>query len=163
MKNIQLFKGLKPSLLTLTIGGFSIGMTEFMMMGVLPDVSRTLNISIPSAGHLISIYALGVVIGAPLMAAITARFSPKKVLMGLMLMCGFFNAMFAISPNYELLLVSRLFAGLPHGAFFGMGAVVASRLSEPGREARTVSIMFAGLTIANIVGVPIGTYIGHNL
>lgn len=163
MKTIPLLKGLKPSLLTLTIGGFSIGMTEFMMMGVLPDVSRTLNISIPSAGHLISIYALGVVIGAPLMAAITSRYSPKKVLMGLMLMCGFFNAMFAISPNYELLLVSRLFAGLPHGAFFGMGAVVASRLSEPGREARTVSIMFAGLTIANIVGVPIGTYIGHNL
>lgn len=163
MKTIPLLKGLKPSLLTLTIGGFSIGMTEFMMMGVLPDVSRTLNISIPSAGHLISIYALGVVIGAPLMAAITSKYSPKKVLMGLMLMCGFFNAMFAISPNYELLLVSRLFAGLPHGAFFGMGAVVASRLSEPGREARTVSIMFAGLTIANIVGVPIGTYIGHNL
>jgi MFS transporter, DHA1 family, arabinose polymer utilization protein len=162
MKNIQLIKGLKPSLLTLTIGGFSIGMTEFMMMGVLPDVSRTLGIPIPSAGHLISIYALGVVIGAPLMTAITGRLSPKKVLIGLMLMCGFFNALFAISPNYELLMVSRLFAGLPHGAFFGMGAVVASRLSEPGREARTVSLMFAGLTVANIIGVPIGTYIGHN-
>lgn len=162
MKNIQLFKGLKPSLLTLTIGGFSIGMTEFMMMGVLPDVSRTLGISIPSAGHLISIYALGVVIGAPLMTGITGKLSPKKVLMGLMLMCGFFNALFAMSPNYELLMVSRLFAGLPHGAFFGMGAVVASKLSEPGREARTVSLMFAGLTVANIIGVPIGTYIGHN-
>lgn len=162
MKGNQLLKGLKPSLLTLTIGGFSIGMTEFMMMGVLPDVSRTLAISIPSAGHLISIYALGVVIGAPLMAGITAKFSPKKVLIALMLMCGLFNALFAISPNYELLMASRLFAGLPHGAFFGMGAVVASRLSEPGREARTVSIMFAGLTVANIIGVPIGTYIGHN-
>lgn len=80
-----------------------------------------------------------------------------------MLMCGLFNALFAISPTYELLLVSRLFAGLPHGAFFGVGAVVASRLSEPGREARTVSIMFAGLTVANIIGVPLGTYIGHNL
>jgi MFS transporter, DHA1 family, arabinose polymer utilization protein len=162
MKNIQLIKGLKPSLLTLTIGGFSIGMTEFMMMGVLPDVSRTLSISIPSAGHLISIYALGVVIGAPLMTGITGKLSPKKVLIGLMLMCGFFNALFAMSPNYELLMISRLFAGLPHGAFFGMGAVVASRLSEPGREARTVSLMFAGLTLANIIGVPIGTYIGHN-
>jgi MFS transporter, DHA1 family, arabinose polymer utilization protein len=162
MKQIQLFKGLKPSLLTLTIGGFSIGMTEFMMMGVLPDVSRTLNISIPSAGHLISIYALGVVIGAPLMTGITGKLSPKKVLMGLMLMCGVFNALFAISPNYQLLMASRLFAGLPHGAFFGMGAVVASRLAEPGREARTVSLMFAGLTVANIIGVPIGTYIGHN-
>ena len=110
MRNIQLFKELKPSLLTLTIGGFSIGMTEFMMMGVLPDVSRTLGISIPSAGHLISIYALGVVIGAPLMTGITGKLSPKKVLMGLMLMCGIFNALFAISPNYELLMASRLFA-----------------------------------------------------
>lgn len=82
--------------------------------------------------------------------------------MGLMLMNGLFNALFAISPNYELLMISRLFAGLPHGAFFGMGAVVASKLSEPGREARTVSLMFAGLTLANIIGVPIGTYIGHN-
>ena len=162
MKNLKVFNGLKPGLLTLTIGGFSIGMTEFMMMGVLPDVSRTLNISIPSAGHLISIYALGVVIGAPLMAGFTGRFSPKRVLMGLMLICGFFNALFAISPNYELLMASRLFAGLPHGAFFGMGAVVASKLSQPGREARTVSLMFAGLTVANIIGVPIGTYIGHN-
>ena len=162
MRNFQLFRGLKPSLLTLTIGGFSIGMTEFMMMGVLPDVSRTLSISIPSAGHLISVYALGVVIGAPLMTGITGKLSPKKVLMGLMLMCGFFNALFAFSPNYELLMVSRLFAGLPHGAFFGMGAVVASKLSAPGREARTVSLMFAGLTVANIIGVPIGTYIGHN-
>ena len=162
MKNIQLFKSLKPSLLTLTIGGFVIGMTEFMMMGVLPDVSRTLSISIPSAGHLISIYALGVVIGAPLMTGSTGKYSPKKVLMGLMLMNGLFNALFAISPNYELLMISRLFAGLPHGAFFGMGAVVASKLSEPGREARTVSLMFAGLTLANIIGVPIGTYIGHN-
>ncbi|HUQ66154.1 MAG TPA: MFS transporter [Flavitalea sp.] len=162
MKKINLIKGLKPSLLTLTIGGFSIGMTEFMMMGVLPDVSRTLSVSIPSAGHLISIYALGVVIGAPLMTGITGNLSPKKVLMGLMLMCGLFNALFAISPNYELLMASRFFAGLPHGAFFGMGAVVASRLAEPGREARTVSLMFAGLTLANIIGVPIGTYIGHN-
>jgi DHA1 family arabinose polymer transporter-like MFS transporter len=162
MKKMDLFAGLKPSLLTLTLGGFSIGMTEFMMMGVLPDVSRSLSVSIPSAGHLLSIYALGVVIGAPLMTGLSGNISPKKVLIGLMLMCGLFNALFAISPNYELLMASRLFAGLPHGAFFGMGAVVASRLSEPGREARTVSIMFAGLTVANIIGVPLGTYIGHN-
>src|SRR5690348_10560348 len=149
MKTSNLFSTLKPSLLTLTMGGFTIGMTEFMMMGVLPDVSRTLSISIPTAGHLISIYALGVVIGAPLMTAITGRFSPKHVLIGLMLMCGVFNALFAISPSYELLMASRFFAGLPHGAFFGMGAVVASKLAQPGREARTVSMMFAGLTVAN--------------
>lgn len=163
MKISGLFKSIKPSLLTLTLGGFTIGMTEFMMMGVLPDVSESLSISIPSAGHLISIYALGVVIGAPLMTGLAGNLAPKKVLMGLMLMNGLFNALFAISPNYELLMLSRLFAGLPHGAFFGMGAVVASRLAEPGREARTVSMMFAGLTVANIIGVPLGTYIGHNL
>jgi len=162
MKLNNLFTGIKPSLLTLTMGGFTIGMTEFMMMGVLPDVSASLSISIPTAGHLISIYALGVVIGAPLMTALTQNLAPRKVLMGLMIMCGLFNALFAISPSYELLLLSRLFAGLPHGAFFGMGAVVASRLAEPGREARTVSLMFAGLTVANIIGVPLGTYIGHN-
>lgn len=162
MKANMLLKGIKPSLLTLTMGGFTIGMTEFMMMGVLPDVSASLNISIPSAGHLISIYALGVVIGAPLMTGLAQNMAPRKVLLSLMLICGVFNLLFAISPSYELLLASRLFAGLPHGAFFGMGAVVASRLAAPGKEASTVALMFAGLTVANIIGVPLGTYIGHN-
>lgn len=163
MKKTGLFSLMKPSLLTLTIGGFAIGMTEFMMMGVLPDVASSLHISIPTAGHLISIYALGVVIGAPLLVGLSGRFAPKKVLITLMLMFTLFNALFAVAPNYELLMIARFFAGLPHGAFFGMGAVVASKLAEPGREARAVSIMFAGLTIANIIGVPLGTYIGHNL
>jgi DHA1 family arabinose polymer transporter-like MFS transporter len=152
----------KPGVLTLTMGGFTIGMTEFMIMGVLPDVANSLEISIPSAGHLISIYALGVVIGAPLMTLLSQNMPPRKVLVALMAICGFFNLLFAVSPSYPLLLVSRLFAGLPHGAFFGMGAVVASRLAEPGKEASTVAMMFAGLTIANIIGVPLGTYIGHN-
>ncbi len=153
----------KKSLLTLTLGGLGIGMAEFMMMGVLPDVARTLTITIPEAGHLISMYALGVVIGAPLMVGIAASYPPRKVLIVLMLLFAFFNTMFAIAPNYELLLVARLFSGLPHGAFFGIGAVVASRLADPGREARSVSVMFAGLTIANIAAVPIGTAIGHHL
>lgn len=163
MKKTGLFSLMKPSLLTLTIGGFAIGMTEFMMMGVLPDVASSLNVSIPTAGHLISIYALGVVIGAPLLVGLAGRFAPKKVLITLMLMFATFNALFALAPSYELLMIARFFAGLPHGAFFGMGAVVASKLAEPGREARAVSVMFAGLTIANIIGVPLGTYIGHNL
>jgi DHA1 family arabinose polymer transporter-like MFS transporter len=150
-------------LISLTIGGFVIGMTEFMMMGVLPDVARTLHVSIPTAGHLISIYALGVVIGAPLMVGLTGKFSPKIVLMSLMGMFFVSNTLFAVAPGFGLLMVVRLFAGLPHGAFFGMGAVVASRLAEPGREARAVSVMFAGLTIANIIGVPLGTYIGHHI
>lgn len=163
MKKTGLFSMMKPSLLTLTIGGFSIGMTEFMMMGVLPDVASSLQVSIPTAGHLISIYALGVVIGAPLLVGLAGRFTPKKVLITLMLMFAVFNALFALAPSYELLMIARFFAGLPHGAFFGMGAVVASKLAEPGREARAVSVMFAGLTVANIIGVPLGTYIGHNL
>lgn len=150
-------------LISLTIGGFVIGMTEFMMMGVLPDVARTLHVSIPTAGHLISIYALGVVIGAPLMVGLTGKFPPKIVLMSLMGMFFVSNTLFAVAPGFGLLMVVRLFAGLPHGAFFGMGAVVASRLAEPGREARAVSVMFAGLTIANIIGVPLGTYIGHHI
>lgn len=152
----------KLSLYSLTMGGFSIGMTEFMMMGVLPDVAKSLGVSIPVAGHLISAYALGVVIGAPLMVALAGNFPPKKVLIGLMLAFGLFNSLFAVAPGYEWLVIARLFAGLPHGAFFGMGAVVASRLAEPGKEASAVSVMFAGLTIANIIGVPLGTYIGHN-
>ena len=149
-------------LLPLTIGGFSLGMTEFMMMGVLPDVSKSLDISIPTAGHLISAYALGVVIGAPLMVGLFSKLPPKKVLIGLMIMFGIVNALFALSTSYEFLMITRVMAGLPHGAFFGIGAVVASQLAEPGKEARAVSMMFAGLTIANIIGVPIGTYIGHN-
>jgi DHA1 family arabinose polymer transporter-like MFS transporter len=153
---------IKLSLVSLLIGGLSIGMTEFLMMGVLPDVSKTLNVSIPEAGHLISIYALGVVIGAPLMVGLAGNYPPKKVLIGLMMMVVVFNGLFAIAPTYGLLLAARLLAGLPHGAFFGMGAVVASRLAEPGREARSVSVMFAGLTVANIIGVPLGTYIGHD-
>lgn len=154
--------GLKLSLISLTMGGFSLGMAEFLMMGVLPDLSRSLQITIPEAGHLISIYALGVVIGAPLMVGITSHLPPKKVLIALMIMVCVFNGLFAFMNNYPMLMATRLLAGLPHGAFFGIGAVVASQLADPGREARAVSVMFAGLTIANLIGVPLGTYIGHN-
>ncbi|WP_227006193.1 MFS transporter [Rufibacter latericius] len=153
---------IKLSLISLLLGGFSIGMTEFLMMGILPDMSRAVNISIPEAGHLISIYALGVVIGAPLMVGLTSNMPPKKVLIGLMLMVSVFNGLFALMNSYPLLMAARLLAGLPHGAFFGIGAVVASKLAQPGREARAVSVMFAGLTVANIIGVPLGTYIGHH-
>jgi len=162
LKPIQVLSGNKPGLLTLMMGGLAIGMTEFMMMGVLPDVANTLQVSIPTAGHLISIYALGVVIGAPLMTGLASSYPPKKILVAMMLLFMIFNTLFALAPNYGLLLIARFFAGLPHGAFFGIGAVVASRLADPGKEARAVSIMFAGLTVANIIGVPIGTYIGHH-
>ncbi|WP_242693348.1 MFS transporter [Sabulibacter ruber] len=162
MKSTNASPLIKLSLISLTLGGFSIGMTEFLMMGILPDMSKAVNITIPEAGHLISIYALGVVIGAPLMVGITSNMPPKKVLIGLMLMVCVFNGLFGVAGNYPLLMATRFMAGLPHGAFFGIGAVVASKLAEPGREARAVSVMFAGLTVANIIGVPLGTYIGHH-
>ena len=163
MKLLKLITNTKISLITLCLGGISLGMTEFMMMGVLPDVARTLSISIPSAGNLISIYALGVIIGAPIMVAILGKYPPKKVLIGLMITVASGNILFSFAPTYELLLIARFLVGLPHGAFFGIGAVVASRLADPGSEAKSVSVMFAGLTIANIIGVPLGTFIGHNV
>ncbi len=152
---------LQPGLIALLLGGLSLGMAEFMIMGVLPDIAGSLRVSIPVAGHLISLYALGVVIGAPLMVILAAQYPPKKILMALMGLFGLFNGIFAIAPNHETLMAARLFSGLPHGAFFGVGAVVAARLAAPGREARAVSVMFAGLTVANLIGVPLGTYIGH--
>ncbi|MBO0949796.1 MFS transporter [Fibrella forsythiae] len=154
---------MKKNLLPLTMGGFGIGMTEFVMMGILPDLARTLHISIPVAGHLISSYALGVVLGAPLLVAIAGNYPPKKILLGLMALFTVFNILSAFAPTYEIMLVTRLLSGLPHGAFFGVGAVVASRLAGPGKEARAISMMFAGLTVANIIGVPLGTYIGHEV
>jgi len=149
-------------LLPLTLGGLGIGITEFVMMGLLPDIASDLTISIPKAGHLISAYALGVVIGAPLLVAIAGKYPPKQILIALMIMFTAFNAFSAFAPNYTTLFIARLLSGLPHGAFFGVGSVVASRIAQPGKEAQAVSLMFLGLTIANIAGVPLGTYIGHH-
>ncbi|UOQ67414.1 MFS transporter [Hymenobacter volaticus] len=151
----------KLALIPLTLGGFGIGMTEFVMMGILPDIASAMRITIPEAGHFISAYALGVVVGAPLLVALTGKLPPKKILALLMGMFAIGNALSLLAPNYEIMLLTRFISGLPHGAFFGVGAVVAGRLAEPGKEAQAISIMFAGLTIANIIGVPIGTYLGH--
>jgi DHA1 family arabinose polymer transporter-like MFS transporter len=153
---------LKKSLIPLALGGLGIGTTEFVMMGLLPDIAQDFKISIPVAGHLISSYALGVVIGAPLLVAITSNFEPKKTLLALMAIFTFFNAFSAFAPSNTALLIARLFSGLPHGAFFGVGSVVASRLAEKGKQAQAISIMFAGLTIANLLVVPLGTYVGHH-
>lgn len=153
---------MNKSLLPLTLGGLGIGITEFVMMGLLPDIAKDLNVTIPQAGYLISAYALGVVIGAPLLVMIAGKFPPKKILIALMIMFTAFNALSAFAPNFDLLFISRLLSGLPHGAFFGVGSVVASRIAEKGKAAQAVSMMFAGLTIANVLGVPLGTFIGHN-
>lgn len=153
---------MKKSLIALSLGGLTIGITEFVMMGLLPDIASDMKVTIPVAGYLISAYALGVVIGAPLLVIIGRNYAPKKMLLILAMMLTVFNALSIIAPAYNLLFVSRFFSGLPHGAFFGVGAVVASRLADKGKEAQAISIMFSGLTLANLIGVPIGTYIGHH-
>jgi DHA1 family arabinose polymer transporter-like MFS transporter len=144
------------------LGGLGIGTTEFVMMGLLPDIATNLHISIPQAGHLISAYALGVVVGAPLLVMLSRSYPPKNILLVLMLVFTVFNAASAFAPNHITLLMARFFAGLPHGAFFGVGSVVASRLAPPGKQAQAISMMFAGLTIANLVTVPLGTFVGHH-
>ncbi|MCN9239931.1 MFS transporter [Streptomyces sp. RY43-2] len=151
------------ALLALAVGAFGIGTTEFVMMGLLPGVASDLHISIPTAGHLVSAYALGVVIGAPLLAAVTARMPRRTVLIGLMVLFVLGNALSGLAPGYHGLLAARFLSGLPHGAFFGVGAVVATHLVAPERKARSVSLMFLGLTVANIAGVPVATLAGQHL
>ncbi|MFJ9003674.1 MFS transporter [Streptomyces canus] len=151
------------ALLALAVGAFGLGTTEFVMMGLLPDVAGDLGISIPTAGHLVSAYALGVVIGAPLLAAVTARMSRRTVLIGLMGLFVAGNALSALAPGEHWLLAARFLSGLPHGAFFGVGAVVATGMVAPERKARSVSLMFLGLTLANIAGVPVATLMGQHL
>ena len=154
---------IKKSLLPLALGGFGIGMTEFVIMGILPDIAGGLQISIPQAGYLITAYALGVVVGAPTLVSLLAHRPPRSVLMWFMAMFTLFNAMSAFAPNFEVMMLSRFMAGLPHGAFFGVGAVVASRLADEGKVAAALATMFTGLTLANVVGVPAGTWLGHNM
>ncbi len=145
----------------LAIGGLAIGTTEFAIMGLLPDMAETLHISISQAGLLISAYALGVVVGAPILIASSLKYPPKKVVFFLMILFTIFNGLSAIAPNYATMIPVRFLSGLPHGAFFGVGTVIAARLAGKGREARYIALMFAGLTFANLAMVPFVTYIGH--
>ncbi|HEX5401726.1 MAG TPA: MFS transporter [Pseudonocardiaceae bacterium] len=151
------------ALLALALAAFAVGTNEFVIMGLLPDVASDVGVSIPTAGGLISGYALGVVIGAPLLTVAATRIPRKATLL---LFMGWFvlgNVLSALAPNYGLLFAARVFAGLPHGAFFGAGALVAASLVDRSRRARAISRMFLGLTIANIVGVPAATLIGQHL
>ncbi|WPY97781.1 MFS transporter [Christiangramia sp. OXR-203] len=153
---------MKKALLALAIGGFGIGMTEFVIMGILPEIANDLEVSIPVAGHFISAYALGVVVGAPLLTIFGNKWPPQKTLLGLMLWFTIFNTLSAFADSYELLMLARFLSGLPHGAFFGIGAVVAGKLARPGKEAQAIAMMFTGLTVANVIGVPLGTWLGQN-
>lgn len=154
---------IKKSLAPLALGGFGIGLTEFVMMGILPDIATGLHISIPQAGYLISAYAVGVVVGAPTLVSMLGHRPPRSVLIWFMLMFMVFNALSACAPNFHTMLLFRFLAGLPHGAFFGVGAVVATRLADKGKEAAALASMFSGLTLANVFGVPVGTWLGHNM
>ncbi|MFD5215823.1 MFS transporter [Microbacterium sp. NPDC058345] len=158
------------ALLSLAVGSFGIGMTEFVMMGLLPDVARDLlpalwsdspEQAIGQAGVLISMYALGVVIGAPTIAGAVARFPRHRVMIGLAIALMLCNALAVILPSFGLIAVARLLAGLPHGAYFGIGALVAADVLGPGRRAQGVAFILTGLTIANVVGVPLGTFLGQ--
>jgi len=153
---------MKKSLIALAFGTLGLGIAEFTMMGILPYVARDLNISIPVAGHFISAYALGVCAGAPML--IVARKRPLKhillVLMALMLV-GNLGA--AMAPDYWLLLAARFISGLPHGAYFGVASIVAGKLADEGKSSKAVSIMIAGMTVANLFGVPLGTSLSHML
>ena len=149
------------ALLALALSAFAIGTTEFVIMGLLPDVAANLHVSIPSAGWLISGYALGVAIGAPVMAMLTARLPRKRTLLLLMLIFILGNLLCATASGYSFLMLARVVTALCHGAFFGIGAVVASRLVAPERQASAVALMFTGLTLANVLGVPLGTWFGQ--
>lgn len=153
---------MKKALIALAIGGFGIGMTEFVIMGILPEIAADLKISIPRAGHFISAYALGVVVGAPILTGLAGKWPGHKILMLLMVWFTVFNTLSAFADSYYSLMIVRFLSGLPHGAFFGIGAVVAAKLAKPGKSAKAIAIMFTGLTLANVIGVPLGTYVGQN-
>lgn len=148
-------------LLALAAAAFGIGTTEFVIMGLLPDVARDLGVSAPAAGLLVSGYALGVAAGAPLLAILTARWPRKLALVALMGLFIVGNVLCAVAPNYEFLMVARVVTAFCHAAFFGIGAVVAAQLVAPDKRAQAVALMFTGLTVANVLGVPLGTAFGH--
>ena len=154
---------LNPGLIALSVGAFGIGVTEFAPMGLLPVIASDLGVTIPAAGLLISAYALGVLIGAPLVTLTTGRVPRRTLLIGL---AGIFtagNLLAAISDSYGMLLAARILTSFNHGAFFGVGSIVAASLVPPERRAGAVAAMFMGLTIANVVGVPLATWAGEHL
>jgi DHA1 family inner membrane transport protein len=154
---------LNPPLLALAAGAFGIGVTEFAPMGLLPVIANDLGVSIPAAGLLVSAYALGVLIGAPLMTLTTGRVPRRTLLIGLAAIFTLGNLLSAVADGYGMLLAARVLTSLNHGAFFGVGSIVAASLVPPERRAGAVAAMFMGLTIANVVGVPLATWAGEHL
>lgn len=149
------------ALYALAAGAFGIGVTEFVIMGLLLEVSRDLGVSVAAAGMLISGYALGVVVGAPILTVFTATWNRKRVLIGLMVIFIIGNAACALAPSYDLLMVARILTALAHGTYFGVGSVFAASMVGKDKQASAIAIMFTGLTLANILGVPAGTWLGQ--
>ncbi|MFC8760294.1 MFS transporter [Streptomyces sp. NPDC057193] len=149
------------ALLALAVGAFGIGTTEFVIMGLLPEIAADYSVSIPAAGLLVTGYALGVVVGAPLLTVLGTKVSRKRMLMLLMGLFVLGNLLSALAPSFGLMLTGRVVASLAHGSFFGIGSVVAAELVAPEKKAGAIATMFTGLTVANIVGVPLGTFIGQ--
>jgi MFS transporter, DHA1 family, inner membrane transport protein len=159
---IAMWGGVPIPVLALTMCAFCIGTAEFVVMGLLPDIAHDLSVSIPLAGQLVTAYALGVVLGAPILAALTAALPRKRVLVMMVGVFIFGNFISAISPNYTLLIIARVLAAFAHGTLFGVGAVVAAGMVPANRQASAIGLMFLGLTLANILGVPLGTLVGQS-
>lgn len=151
---------MKKGLIALAFGTFGLGMTEYVMMSILPDLAHAFNVTVPQAGHLISSYAIGVCVGAPLVAVFLRNWKLNHILLLLMAVYAIGNFMFASASDYAIGLAGRFVAGLPHGAFFGTGSIVASRLM-PNKQTTAVALMTLGMTIANLVGIPIGSFIAN--
>jgi len=149
------------ALFALAVASFGIGTTEFVIMGLLPDLAADLGVSIPAAGLLITGYAMGVVVGGPIIAIATAKLPRKTTLVGLAILFVIGNLLCAIAPDYATLMAARVFTAFGHGAFFGIGSIVAADLVPRNQRARAMAMLFAGLTLANILGVPAGTALGH--
>jgi DHA1 family inner membrane transport protein len=148
-------------LLALAAAAFGIGTTEFVIMGLLPEIGRSLSVSIPQAGQLVSGYALSVTLGSPIMAVLMSRFPRRQSLLTLMVIFVLGNCLCALAGSYETLMAARIFTALAHGAFFGIGAIVAADVVPKHQRALAISLMFSGLTLANVLGVPLGTLLGQ--
>jgi MFS transporter, DHA1 family, inner membrane transport protein len=151
------------AVVALALGGFGIGTTEFVSMGLLPDIASGFGISEPTAGHIISAYALGVVIGAPAIASLTARMPRRTLLLSLIAVFTLGNLASMVAPTYDTLIAARFVAGLPHGAFFGVAALAAAHLMGPQNRAKAVAHVMSGLTIATVLGVPMASWLGQSL
>jgi predicted MFS family arabinose efflux permease len=154
-------KGLPAALWALTISAFGIGTTEFVIVGLLPTMANDLHISIPSAGLLVSLYAIGVAIGAPILTALTSRIPRKQLLIALMALFIIGNGLASLAPGFVPLVIARIITGFAHGVFFSIGSTIAAALVPAEKRASAIAIMFAGLTVAIVTGVPFGTFIGQ--